>query len=532
MCNDDQERFQFLRRCRSWLYGICACLLLGVSFAGAAGAGEPAADPGSTLIYFNATGNQTLDPADAQNNSSYAHDALLAIYDPLIRLDPSGIPTPGLAKSWYRGPDLMDITLKLRTGVTFHDGTNFNAAAVVRNFERNIALGRKAGSSIVETMGLIRTIEVDDTDTVTLRFNAPNGQIEAWLGGTSGMMVSPTALADGTTGAALKPIGTGPFKVTSFDSNVQMVATRNDDYWDGAMGRPAGFEHHYVPDGRARLNAVRSGQATVALLDARQIPEARSAGLAVQVNEKNAVWVLYFNTSRAGLDDVRVRQAFNYAIDREALAEALTFGSSRATGQLFASTSPLNVKAIDARYPYDPSKARMLLAESGHKDGIDITMLLLNNTEFRPIGEALQSMLGDVGIRVKFDMIDVSQFPLFFQKPARGDMMLGRYGGRSDPVQMLFELVATGGPFAPGGAASPRIDQLISLARGIDGADPRRISLLRELAGVVSETAAIVPLMTRANIYAYRSGCVQNLVSYLPAGADRFSDVRIGAGCR
>ncbi len=100
-------------------------------------------------------------------------------------------------------------------------------------------------------------------------------------------------------GAALKPIGSGPFKVRGFESNVRMVTVRNDTYWGGTAGRPAGFEHHYVPDGRARLNAVRSGQATVALLDARQIPEAKAAGLTVQVNEKNAFWVMYFNIARA-----------------------------------------------------------------------------------------------------------------------------------------------------------------------------------------------------------------------------------------
>jgi peptide/nickel transport system substrate-binding protein len=254
---------------------------------------------------------------------------------------------------------------------------------------------------------------------------------------------------------------------------------------------------------------VRSGQATLALLDARRMPEAKAAGLTVRVNEKNAFWVLYFNLTRAGLSDVRVRRAIMHAIDRDALADALIFGSGRATEQIFAAASPLNIKALDERYPFDQRKAKALL-----------------------IAEALQSMLGEVGIRLKFDTVDVSRFPLFFQQPPRGDMMLGRFGGRSEPVRMPHELVATGGPFSPGGGASPEIDRLIGEAKQLVGTDPRHGEVPREVVDMASDAVSLVPIMTRANVYAFKPGCVMNLAPYLPGGADRFNDVRIGTKCR
>lgn len=510
-------------------YLLAALLFLAASAARAAT--EPPADTKATLIYYNLAGNQTLDPADPQNNSSYAHDALLAIYDTLIRLDNSGTPGPGLAQSWTRNADLTELTLKLRPGVMLHDGTRLTAEVVARNFERNTALGRKAGSSVAETMALIGRVEVQGADTIRLTLRKPTGQIEAWLGGTAGMIMSPAAFADGAASGTLKPIGSGPFKVTKFESNVRMITVRDDAYWGGIEGRPAGFEHHYVTDGRARLNAVRSGQATLVLLDSRQIPEARAAGLTVQVNEKNAFWVLYFNLQRAGLSDVRIRRAIMHAIDRDALAGALTFGSGRATEQIFAAASPLNIKALDDRYPYDPARAKALLTEAGKPNGVDINLLVLNNTEFRPLAEALQSMLAEAGIRVTFDTVDVSQYPLFFLPPPRGDMMLGRFGGRSEPVQMLRELVGTGGPYSPGGPASPQIDTLLNQAGLLAGNDPRHDQVLRELVNIVSDAVSLVPVMTRSNVYAFKPGCIRGLEPYLPGGADRFNDVRVGQTC-
>ncbi|MEA2789128.1 MAG: peptide/nickel transport system substrate-binding protein [Acetobacteraceae bacterium] len=486
----------------------------------------------ATIVYYDLAGNETLDPAEPQNNSSYSHEVLLALYDGLVRMDNAGAPGPGLAESWTRNDDLTEISFKLRHGVTFHDGTRFDAEAVKLNLERNIALGRRAGGTVYEAGALISAIELQGDDGVKLKLKAPNGQIEYWLGSTAGMMISPAALKDGAVGGALQPIGTGPYKLKVFDPNVQTVLIRNDADWGGVAGRPAGFEHHYVPDGRARLNALRSGQANIAQIDARQIPEAKAAGLALQVVEKNALWDIYPNLAKGNLGDLRVRHAMMYAIDREALAEGLTFGSAKATRQLWSSQSPFYVPDLEARYPFDQQKAKALLAEAGVKDGIEITQLLLNNSEYRQLAEALQAMLAEVGIRLKFDVVDVSQFPLFFKQPPRGDVLMARYGGRSDPVQTIFELVGTGGSYAPGGSASPEIDRLLALAKGMAATDKRRVGVMQDLSRAISDTAATIPIITRANVYAYRPGCIMNLEAYLAAGDERFNDVRIAAGCK
>ena len=508
---------------------VCAWLIA-VSLSGPVLAADP--NPNATLIYYDAVGNETLDPAETQSSSSFSQEVFMAVFDTLIRLDKAGNPTPGLAVSWQYNADLTEFTMKLRRGVTFHDGTPFNADVVKRNHDRIVSLGNKVSQSAQDAWKPVTAVEVVADDEVKLRLSPPTGQMEYALGFVGGIMVSPAALADGGYGATFKPIGTGPYRLKSFESNVVTVMTKNETYWEGVAQRPAVFEHHYVPDGRARLNALRSGQANVVLIDPRQMPEAKAAGMQVQINEKNGVWDIYVNLSRPALGNLKVRQAIMHAIDRDALADALSFGSGKPTSQLFASSAPVYVKELDQLYPFDQKKAKALLAEAGYKDGVEITQLLLNTTEYKQLAEALQAMLGEVGIRLKFDVVDASQFPLFRRPPTRADILMARWGGRADPLQTFQEVAATGGSYNPVGVASPEIDALIAQARGLPPSNPQRIEVLRKLNRVVVENAANFPLMTRSNVYAFKPGCISGLDPYLPVGDDRFNDVTIAAGCK
>ena len=207
-----------------------------------------------------------------------------------------------------------------------HDGTMLTAGLVKKNLERNIGLGRRVSGTMLEAVGSIESVEELGPLQVRINQKQPSGQLPYFLGGIAGMMASPASWAGDAFGVTYTPIGSGPFRLRSFQSNVKTILVRNDEYWGGTGDRPATFEHHYVPDGRARLNAVRSGQATVAMIDPRQIPEAKGAGLTTQINEKNGFWGFYVNLSRDSLKNLKVRQAMLHAIDRSAMAEALSFG--------------------------------------------------------------------------------------------------------------------------------------------------------------------------------------------------------------
>ena len=507
-----------------------ATFLAGLLLSGAAIAGGT--NPNATLIYYDAVSNQTLDPREPQNNSSFAQGPLMAIYDSLIALNAAGDPTPGLAESWKYNADLTEITLTLRKNVTFHDGTPFNAAAVVRNFQRTTELGQRAGFAALETVSQIAGMETPDDRTVRLKLKTPNGQMPYLLGSQGGMMISPASLETDAFGSALKPVGAGPFKVRSFESNVKTIMDRYDGYWGGTAGRPATIEHQFVPDGRARLNAVRSGQANLALIDPRLIAEAKAAGFEVRVNEKNSTWDIYINVKRDNIGRLKLRQAFMHALDRQAISDALGYGASKPTAQLFAQSSPLYDKALDEMYPYDPVKAKKLLSEAGYPNGVDVTWVLLNTTEYKQLAEAIQAMLGEVGIRIKFDVVDISQYVTFRRPPTRGDIMMARWGGRPDPLQSFQEVTGTGGSVNAGDAAVPEIDALIDKARRLDPADPARMAVLRQLARLTTEQVSHFGIMTRSNVYAYKPGCIGGIPAYLPTGNDRINDVTIAVGCK
>ena len=497
-------------------------------------AGAVAADtnPAATLIYFDAVSNQTLDPREPQNNSSFAQGPLMAVFDALVYLDPKGEPKPGLATSWTYNADLTQIELKLRPNVTFHDGTKFDAASVVKNIQAATVLGYRAGFAVYDTMSQIASADSVGDDVVRLKLKQPNGQMPFLLGSQAGMMISPESLAGDAFGNALKPVGTGPYKVRTFESNIKTTADRYEGYWAGPGGRPAGFVHQFVNDGRARLNALRSGQANLALIDPRQIAEAKAAGYEVRVNEKNSTWDIYLNVKRDNIGKLKMRQAFMHALDRAAIADGLGFGASKPTAQLFASSSPAFIPELEKLYPYDPAKAKTLLAEAGYPNGVDVTWVLLNTSEYKQLAEAIQAMMAEVGIRIKFDVVDISQYVTFRRPPTRGDIMMARWGGRPDPLQAFMEVTATGGSVNAGDAASPEIDALVDKARRMDPANPERMKVIHQLGRLTTELVSHFGIMTRSAVYAYKPGCIAGLPPYLPTGNDRINDVTIAANCK
>ena len=146
---------------------------------------------------------------------------------------------------------------------------------------------------------------------------------------------------------------------------MKTVADRFDGYWGGPGGRPAALIHQFVNDGRARMNALRSGQANLALIDPRQIAEAKGAGFEVLVNEKNSTWDIYLNVKRDNIGNLKVRQAFMHALDRAAISDGLGFGASKPTVQLFASTSPAFIPEMETVVSLRPGESEKASGRGG-----------------------------------------------------------------------------------------------------------------------------------------------------------------------
>ncbi len=498
--------------------------------AGALAQGEATGGPdrNGTIVLFTAGPNETLDPAMGSNDNSQAQDSLMAVYDRLIHFDSTGRMTPGLATSWkFIDKDLSVFELTLRDGVTFHDGTKFDVTAVVANFNRSKKIADVAGRTFAATANAIKSVEATKPNMVTITLNKPDGAFAFGLVGLAGMMISPASLAASTGVGTIKPIGAGSFRVESFTASDVTTLARYEHYWGGTGDRPAHLEVHYVPQAQTRLNAVRSGQANVVLLEPYQIKDAQASGLQIQLNRGLATWTMYPNLA-GPLKDLRVRQALSMAIDREGIAKGLTFGTGVPTCQPF----PPGYWAFVAEAPcvYDPTGARKLLAETGYPNGLKLDFVLLNTPEYTAMTEAVQANLQAVGITMNITTIDVAQFGRFVSGKL-GDFMMGRWGSRVDPLTTLQVLTGPGGTYTPGGTIGPEYEALLKNVADIEAGDPRREAALRAAARYSAEHFANFNIVTRVNLYAYHKGCILNLVPYLAAGSDEWRNVTIAKGC-
>jgi peptide/nickel transport system substrate-binding protein len=412
--------------------------------------------------------------------------------------------------------------------VTFHDGQPLDSAAVKANLERSKSVGDAAGSTVRAAAAEIASVDTPDSSTVTINLTKPDGGFVYALGTQIGMMISPSSL-DGSAGLDLDPVGAGPYVAEDFKPTDTATFARFDDYWDDSEERPAKFVVKYVTDATTRLNAVRSGQSTVSLITPSQLSTAESSGLEVVVNPTSSRWTLYLNTSRV-MKDERIRQAMMYAIDRESIASALSFDTGEPTVSLIPGGAPGSIEDAEADYPYDVEKAKELMSEAGYPDGgLTISYILLNSPEYSQLTDVLQEQLAAIGIKLDVSQIDISQAASF--TAGTGDMMLARWGGRADQLATLNVVVGPDGTYAPGGVVTPELEQALQQAGQFSIDDPQRAVALQDANQETISQAATVPIMTRANIYAFKPGCVAGLEEYLASGSNDWRDVTVSSGC-
>jgi len=427
-------------RLSSLLIALLLVIGLAACQSGAATPGAPAAPPsaassprsGGTLHYGLTLAVSGIDPH--VNASSELGIALSSVYDTLVAQDRAGVFHPFLAQSWSVSENDLSYTFKLRQDVTFHDGTPFNAAAVVRNLDR-VADPATKSQKAVFLLGPYDHAEVVDDYTVKIVLKAPfapllDGLSQVYLG-----MASPAALDQWGDQYQLHQVGTGPFRFVSYQERQTLTLERNPDYrWAPeirAHQGPAylnGVEFRFYGDAATRLPALLSGQADVM----GELPpgDAETITKSAQMTNQppiKANYVLYpvavpgqsvqffLNTTLAPLDDLRVRQALLYATDRAALVSAV-FGptSPVAYGQLAAVTHGADA-ALAGSYGYDVAKARSLLAEAGwadvngdgilERDGQPLALksILMSWGELPKIGTILQAQWRAVGIDLQLD---------------------------------------------------------------------------------------------------------------------------------
>ena len=381
---------------------IATAAILGLAGC-SAGAGNSSGSDGETptTATIALTGTPTNLDFTTTAGSAIPQALMSNVYEGLVELDQSGEIQPLLASEWTVSDDRKTYTFTLQEGVTFSNGDEFTADDVKFSFDR---VKTDWVSSLKAKMDVVESVEVVSPTEVAVTLSKPSN---AWLFSLAtpvGAIFSEDAVDD----LANTPVGTGPYAVESWTPNESLVFDTRDDYW----GEAPGVEQvtlKYFADATATTNALQTGD--VDAIANLQAPELLSSfesddQFVVTTGTSSGEVSLSMNNKAAPFDDVRVRQAVLYALDKQAILDTAWNGYGSLVATYAAPTDPYYEDLNDA-YPYDPAKAKELLQEAG-KENLDITFTVPTRPYAQAVSEIVVSQLKDVGINAT---IESAEFP-------------------------------------------------------------------------------------------------------------------------
>jgi len=455
--------------------------------------------------------------------------------------------TPGLAESWEGNDDSTEWTFTLREGLTFHDGEPFNAEAVVFNFRRmaepDFEFGFRAegntfaifpdifGGFAGDENSIWEGVEAVDENTVVFRLTRsfslfPDIVAANYFGISSPKAVQENGIAYGTP--EVGGVGTGPFMFDSWTPGQSLTLVRNDDYY-GEPARMPGLVVRFIADAPARLAELQAGAVdyTINLApDARATIESDS-NLAVTPVEPFNIAYLSMNINNKPFDDPRVRMAIAHAIDREAILEGFYNGIGEVADDFLPEVLSWARPELET-IPYDPDRARALLAEAGYPDGFS-TMTLADGSEGpvelwympvsrpyyptpQPVAEAYASYLADVGIQVELKTEDWGVYLDNWDAGLKNGMvMLGWTGDYGDPNNFLFTHFGPGNE-AEAGYRNEEVWELLGQA-GAAPTQDESASLFQQAGQLINADMPRIPIVHAPPVFAQKAA----LEGWVPA---------------
>src|SRR3954447_8980094 len=428
-----------------------------------------------------------------------------AICDKLFDIDEKLNIVPQLALSHDIADDGKAVTIKLRPNVKFHDGEPMDAEAVKFSLERHLTM---QGSFRRPEIAAVEKIEVVDPLTVRLELKTPFSPLIAQLTDRAGMMVSPKAAKEAGDKFGQKPVCAGPYKFVERVQQDRIVVEKFADYWDKGNVHIDRLTYVPIQDSTVRLANLRSGQLDLierplatdlkdmradSRLKVETVTELGYQGITINVAKGEA------SKNPLG-QDARVRQAFEAAIDRDALNQVVYNGEYTPGNQWVSPKNPW----YQEKYPVpkrDVAKAKKLLQEAGAKTPIAIDFMVPNNPETRQMAEVLQSMTAEAGFDLK---IRVTEFATSLNEAEAGRYQAYslNWSGRPDPDGNLYIFHKTGAPQNYGKYSNAQVDALLDEARVKSGRE-ERMALYEKMAGILLSEGSIIYLYHQPVIVAH-----------------------------
>ncbi len=491
-----------------------------------AGCGAPAAPPQRENDESGAGGTMvralTSEPAriDPQGTPSSGLSLVLPyLFDTLVVRDEDGDVHPLLAKDWAVSEDGTKITFNLKEGVTFHDGTPFNAEAVRFTFERFEEAGRR--SPIYGGVSAIAEIEVVDELTVRFVFDEPTATLWSTISMPYAAIISPASARQAEESGEGNLVGTGPFMLESWESGQSITMKRNPDYdWGPPMVENQGPPHlekmvyNVIPDATTQLAALQSGDVDVLFVNRPAHRQQLAEDESIRLEEALLSSLVYlgFNCQKPPFDEVAVRQALSHAVDKEEVVNVALDGM----GQRAFAPLPPAVHGFDPSLEayelgYDPEKAKELLREAGFeqtgdgtwaRDGERLEGTLLTSTRApnEAIATLLQSQLQTIGVPMEIQQLDARAV---MQATGEGqfDFLLWRYDWNDSSALNIFLSSQRIGRTNRVAYGNPEVDALLEKGvRELDKAARKEIYV--EAQQIILQDAPWQPLYNPVSIIA------------------------------
>ncbi|WP_213164593.1 ABC transporter substrate-binding protein [Kaustia mangrovi] len=457
--------------------------------------------PPGVLIVGQIAEPKSLDPQAVTAVNDFR--ILMNIYDGLVRYKDGTLEVePALAKSWTISEDGTVYTFKLREGVTFHDGSPFNAEAVVFDFQRMLDENHPYHDTgpfpLAFFFSAVKEVKALDDMTVEFTLNEPYAPFLSNLAYPTGLIASPAAIKEHGKDFGRNPSGTGPFRFVEWDSNTKVVVERNEDYWDGAPSLQA-VVFRPITDANTRVAEMLSGGIDL-MVEVPPDSLAQFGDAAYKIYEQAGphLWFLILNAKEGPFADKRARQAVNYAIDKKALVDNILQGTAVVAA---GPTPPAFAWAYNESlqpYPHDPEKARALLKEAGVAEGTEVTFYVTEGGSGMldpvPMGAAIQADLAEVGLDAKIETYEWNTFLGKVNPGLEGKADMAEMAWMTnDPDTLPYLALRTDampdkGGFNSGYYSNPEVDALLEKARRSTDQD-ERARLYKEMQEIVREDA-------------------------------------------
>jgi ABC-type transport system substrate-binding protein len=458
---------------------------------------DPSTITGKLVVAYHIV-PQVLDPYKLVQQHAISYQ--LPFYDTMIRLNPDGTLRPNLATAWEWSADGKQFIMHLRDDVDFHDGSHFDANVAKANWDRLQASEPSGATDMFES---VESTEVIDDYTVALNMSRTDATIETFMAERVGMMVSGEALA---AGADLdnEEFGSGPFRVTQFIPGDRVIGERWDDYWgDPTDASVRELELVGVLDSQARLNGALNGDYDLTYLTATQAHQAIETSDINLVSEPSTFYMqLNMNRSKSELGNPLVREAFQYALDRQEICDVIYFGLCEISVQPL----PEGHWGYNPDYPgdyfaFDPEHAKELLAEAGLPDGFSFEMVIPAGADPYPqMAELIKEQLAKSNIEAIITPIELSQFGQAWLTDHVGDLgMLG--GGQRVEPAVLFKNWLSDNLENVGAHTVPGLDDLIKQMGETPDQDARA-ELSKEVSKIIVDNGLNIVILTPNVTYA------------------------------